>query len=78
LRDYTPEYESFRDDAVAVLGGTAVAVATLGIWAKPLLMAPVAVILALIAYALSPRARGGTVVAVIAITIIGLIGNQLI
>ena len=35
MRDYTPEYESFRDDAVAVLNGAAVTVAVIGFWAKP-------------------------------------------
>ena len=78
VRDYTPEYESFRDDAVAVLGGVAVAVAVIGWWSKPLLMAPLALVLALANYALSPRAKGGTVLAVVLITIVGLIGNRLI
>jgi hypothetical protein len=78
MRDYTPEYESFRDDAVAILGGAAIAIATIGTWSRPILMGPLAFVVALIAYALSPRAKGGTVVAVVLITLLGLLANRLI
>ena len=32
VRDYTPEYESFRDDAVAVINGLAIMFAVVGTW----------------------------------------------
>jgi len=47
-REYTPEYESFRDDALAVLNGAAVVIAVTGFWSKPLYMGPIALAVALI------------------------------
>jgi hypothetical protein len=73
VRDYTPEYESYRDDAIAVINGAAIAVAVLGIWTKPVFTGPIALVLALMGYFLSPRARGGTILAVCLITVLALL-----
>jgi len=73
VRDYTPEYESYRDDAIAVINGAAIAVAVLGIWTKPVFTGPIALVLALTGYFLSPRARGGTILAVCLITVLALL-----
>ena len=62
LRDYSPEYESFRDDALAVLNGVAIVVAVTGFWWKPVFAGPIALAVAVLAYALSPRSKGGTIV----------------
>lgn len=77
MRDYTPEYESFRDDALAVLNGAAVTVAVSGFWWKPVFAGPIALAVALLAYAMQPRSKGGTIVAVLVITILALVGRWL-
>jgi hypothetical protein len=69
VRDYTPEYESFQDDALAVLSGVAVTVAVTGFWWKPVYAGP------MIAYFLTPRARGGTIIAVAVITLVAMLGR---
>ena len=46
MRDYTPEYESFQDDALAVLSGAAVTVAVTGFWWKPVYAGPIALAIA--------------------------------
>ena len=73
MRDYTPEYESYRDDAVAIINGAAIAVAVVGVWTKPVFTGPIALVLALIGYFLTPRARGGTIIAVCLITVFALL-----
>jgi hypothetical protein len=73
VRDYTPEYESYKDDAVAVINGAAIAVAVVGVWTKPVFTGPIALVLALIGYFLTPKARGGTILAVCLITVFALL-----
>jgi hypothetical protein len=75
VRDYTPEYESFQDDALAVLSGAAVTVAVTGFWWKPVYAGPIALAIAVIAYFLTPRARGGTIIAVAVITLLAMLGR---
>ena len=75
MRDYTPEYESFQDDALAVLSGAAVTVAVTGFWWKPVYAGPIALAIAVIAYFLTPRARGGTIIAVAVITLVAMLGR---
>jgi hypothetical protein len=72
-REYTPEVESTRDDAVAVLNACAVVVAVTGVWTKPILLGMVALAVAVIAYFLQPHSKGRTIVAVILVTIIGML-----
>ena len=73
MRDYTPEYESYKDDAVAIINGAAIAVAVLGVWTKPVFTGPIALVLALIGYFLTPKSRGGTILAVCLITVFALL-----
>jgi hypothetical protein len=73
LRDYTPEYESFRDDAVAIINATAVVIALMGLWVKPVLMEPIALVVAAIGFVLSPRSKGGTIGAVLIIGLLSLV-----
>ena len=68
MRDYTPEYESFRDDAVAVLSGSAVTLAVSGFWWKPVYAGPIALVVAV-----SPRSKGGTIIAVLVLTLLAMI-----
>ena len=77
MRDYTPEYESFRDDALAVVSGAAVTIAVAGFWSKPLFMGPIALVVALMAYFMTPNSKGRTLVAVIVITLLALLGRWL-
>jgi hypothetical protein len=77
VRDYTPEYETFREDAMAVLSGAAVTIAVAGFWAKPIFMGPIALVVALIGYFLTPRSKGGTLVAVLVITLLAVLGRWL-
>ena len=73
MREYTPENESFRDDAIAILNGSAVVVAVVGFWASPLFMGPIALAVAALGWVLSPRAKGGTIVAVAVISVLALL-----
>ncbi len=73
MRDYTPEYESFRDDAVAVINGAAITIAVIGTWTRPAFMGPIALVGAVIGYFLSPRSRGGAILAVCLITVFALL-----
>ncbi len=73
MRDYTPETESFRDDAMALLNGVAVTIAVMGMWTKPVFMGLIGLVVAVFAYLMSPRSRGGTVMAVMIITLVALI-----
>jgi apolipoprotein N-acyltransferase len=77
LREYTPELESFREDALAVLNGAAVTMAVAGFWWKPVFSGPVALVVALLAYAMSPRSKGGTIVAVLVVTLVALLTRWL-
>ncbi len=77
MREYTPEYESFREDALAVLSGAAITIAVAGFWAKPVFMGPLALLVALLAYFLNPTSKGKTIVAVIVITLLALLGRWL-
>lgn len=73
MREYTPEYESFREDAIAVLNGAAVTVAVAGFWSKPVYMGPLALVIALFAYFMTPSSKGKTLVAVLVITLIAVL-----
>jgi uncharacterized membrane protein len=73
VRDYTPEYESFRDDAVAVINGIAVVIALAGTWTRPIYMGIIGLIVALFGYFLNPRSKGGHILAVILITIFAIL-----
>lgn len=73
MRDYTPETESFRDDAIAILNGTAITVAIIGFWTRPVFMAVIALLVAFLTYFMDPRSRGGTILAVFAIGILSLL-----
>jgi hypothetical protein len=82
MRDYTPETESFRDDAIAILNGAAITVAVIGFWTRPAFMGPIAFLVALLTYFMDPRSRGGTILAVCVITLCALLttaylGHQL-
>jgi hypothetical protein len=77
VREYTPEYESFRDDALAVLNGAAVTVAVAGFWAKPIYMGPIALVVVLLAYFMNPASKGKSIVAVLMITLLALLGRWL-
>ena len=73
MRDYTPENESFRDDAVALIGGAAVAISVMSFWKSPAFMGPIALAVAIVAYLLSPRSKGGTILAVIVMTLLAVL-----
>jgi hypothetical protein len=73
VREYTPEYESFREDALAVLNGAAVTVAVAGFWAKPVYLGPLALLVALLAYFMTPTSKGKSIIAVIVITLLALL-----
>ena len=73
MREYTPEYESFRDDALGVLNGSAVTVAVAGFWAKPVYLGPLALLVALLAYFMTPNSKGRSIIAVIVITLLALL-----
>lgn len=73
MRDYTPEYESFRDDAVAVINALAVVIAVVGWWTRPIYMGMLALIIALFGYFLNPRSRGGHILAVCIITVLAIL-----
>ena len=73
MRDYTPENESFRDDAIALTNGVAITIAVMGTWTRPVYMGLIALIVAAIGYFLSPRSRGGTVLAVGIIWVLSLL-----
>lgn len=77
MREYTPDYESFRDDAVAVINASAVVVALMGTWTKPVYMGPIALLVAAVGYLLAPRSRGGTILAVCLITLFALLETWL-
>jgi hypothetical protein len=77
VREYTPEYETFREDALAVLNGAAVTVAVAGFWAKPVFLGPVALVVALLAYFLNPASKGKTIIAVIIITLLAVLARWL-
>jgi hypothetical protein len=73
VRDYTPEYESFRDDAVAVINALAIVIAVVGTWTRPIYMGVIALIIALVGYFLNPRSKGGHILAVCLITVFAIL-----
>ncbi len=73
MRDYTPEYESFRDDAVAVINALAIVFAVVGWWTRPIYMGILALAVALFGYFLNPRSRGGHILAVCIITVLAIL-----
>jgi membrane protein YdbS with pleckstrin-like domain len=73
LQQSTTEYESFREDAVAVINGAAVSVAVMAFWTRPAYMAIIALLVAVVGYFLNPRSRGGTILAVFIISMIALL-----
>jgi hypothetical protein len=73
VRDYTPEYESFRDDAVAVINAVAVMIAVCGWWTRPIYMGMLGLIVAIFGYFLNPRSRGGHILAVCLITVFAIL-----
>ncbi len=58
MREYTPEQESFRDDAVAVINAGAIVIAVAGTWTRPIFMGIIALLVAVIGYFMAPRSRG--------------------
>jgi uncharacterized membrane protein len=77
VRDYTPEYESFRDDAVAVINALAVVIALVGTWTRPLVMGVLGLLVALSGYFLNPRSKGGHILAVCLITVFAVLETWL-
>ncbi len=73
MREYTPEYESFREDALAVMNGAAVTIAVAGFWGKPVYLGPLALLVALVTYFMTPNSNGKTIIAVIVITLLALL-----
>ena len=66
--EYHPETESFRDDAVAILNGCAIAVTIMGAWTNPVLLGIAGLAVAVLTYPMSSRNRGGTILAVLILT----------
>ena len=54
MREYTPEQESFRDDAVAVINAGAIVIAVAGTWTRPIFMGIIALLVAVIGYFMAP------------------------
>ena len=73
MQQSTTEYESFRDDAVAIINGAAVTVSVMAFWTRPAYMAILALVIAVIGYFLTPRSRGGTILAVFIISMIAIL-----
>ena len=69
------EVESFRDDAVAIINGSAVTVAVISFWSRPAYMIIIALVVAVIGYFMAPRSKGGTVMAVFILGLISLLFN---
>jgi hypothetical protein len=77
VRDYTPEYESFRDDAVALINALAIVLAVAATWTRPLYMGVAGLLVAMAGYLLDPRSRGGHILAVCLITIFAILETWL-
>ena len=77
MREYTPETESFRDDAVAIVNAGAIVIAVAGTWTRPIYMGIIALLVALVGSFMSPRSRGGHIVAVCLITAFALLETWL-
>jgi hypothetical protein len=73
----TGEFESFRDDAVAVINGSAVAVTVMAFWTRPVFMVIIGLVVAVIGYFLNPRSKGGSILAVFVIGMIALLATAL-
>lgn len=68
FQDHHPETETFRDDAVAILNGCAIAVTVIGAWTNPVLLGIVGLAVAVLTFPMSERNRGGTIIAVLILT----------
>ncbi|HLK42602.1 MAG TPA: hypothetical protein VKV34_04620 [Thermoleophilia bacterium] len=66
--EYQLETESFKDDAVAVLNGCAIALTVMGAWTSPILLGIAGLAVAVLTYPMSSRNRGGTILAVLILT----------
>ena len=77
MREYTPEQESFRDDAVAVINAGAIMIAVVGTWTRPIFMGVIALLVATFGYFMSPRSRGGHIIAVCLITLFAILETWL-
>jgi hypothetical protein len=77
MREYYPEQESFRDDAVAVINAGAIVIAVAGTWTRPIFMGIIALLVAVIGYFMSPKSRGGHIIAVCLITLFAILETWL-
>jgi hypothetical protein len=77
MREYTPETESFRDDAVAIINAGAIVIAVAGTWTRPIYMGIIALLVAFFGYFMSPRSRGGHIIAVCLITVFAILETWL-
>jgi hypothetical protein len=77
VRDYTAETESFRDQALAVINASAIVVAVVGTWTRPIFMGIIALVIAVFGYLMSPRAKGGHILAVCLITLFAVLETWL-
>jgi hypothetical protein len=77
MRAYTPEHESFREDAVAIVNASAIVVAVAGTWTRPIYLGIIALLVAAIGYFMSPRSRGGHIIAVCLITVFAVLETWL-
>jgi hypothetical protein len=77
VRDYTPETESFRDQALALINAAAIVIAVAGTWTRPVFMGIIALVVAVFGYFLSPRSKGGHILAVCLITVFAILETWL-
>jgi hypothetical protein len=77
MREYTPEPESFREDAVAVINAGAIVIAVAGTWTRPVYMGIIALLVAVFGYFMTPRSRGGHIIAVCLITVFAILETWL-
>lgn len=77
MRDYYPETESFREQAEAVVNASAIVIAVAGTWTRPIYMGIIALAVALAGYVMSPRSKGGHILAVCLITLFAILETWL-
>jgi len=77
MREYIPEQESFREDAVAVVNASAIVVAVAGTWTRPIYLGIIALLIAVIGYFMTPRSKGGHILAVCLITLFAVLETGL-
>ena len=77
MREYVPEHESFREDAVAVINASAIVVAVAGTWTRPIYMGIIALAIAVFGYFMTPRSKGGHILAVCLITLFAILETWL-